>query len=76
MTIAPISNVSFEGYKPKDLDKFRKYVMGKRQGSVYDLKKKFEQEVIDYFVASKDIVFGPELQNWRLISTLKTLFRN
>ena len=66
MLITPVQNINFTAYKPKDVNKLKDYTLQKKQGSLYDLYKKFDVALVDTFKLTERIEVPKHTQNWKL----------
>jgi len=76
MQITPIQNTNFNGYTSKDIKKLSSYTNKHKQGSLYDLYKKFDSELINSFSMSGKITIPKATQNWKLGPNSKNKFHN
>lgn len=66
MQITPIQTTNFNGYRPTDIKKLSAYTIEKKQGSLFDLYRKFDSSLIDMFEKSGKISVPKFTQNWKL----------
>ena len=71
MKITPVNTTKFTGFGTSDMKKFVHYTLRKQQGSMYELHKKFEPDLINVFSNSGKIHIDKTVQNWKADDSLR-----
>ena len=66
MQIQSVQNAKFTGYTARDAKHLKNHILQYKQGSLSDLYKKFDFNLVDSFKKSSRIEIPSHTQNWKL----------